>query len=157
MYNVRMTGSSFVGSLGGLNALVWAELLTPGRAPCRELAREAEGSPVGAGAVGGRGWERRGILWLDLEKPSLRPEDCGKVLCFLQRGGRAWNCSLGGCQEVGGWGVGKEAKLGGRQPDPRPPSHPAFLEQLGVARGGWGTELSPQGGPELQRSRPLPV
>lgn len=61
-----------------------------------------------------------------------------------------------GCQEAG-VGVGKEAKLGGRQPVLRPPLHPAFLEQLGVARGSWGTELSPRGGPGLQRSGPLPV
>lgn len=102
---------------------------------------------------------RRGVLGqegvleltrLVLAEAFLHPEDCGKVLFFLQLGRLGLEfvepgiAHSGGCQEVwGGWG---------RRPSwvdadrPRPPSHPAFLEQLGVVRGCWGTELSPRVG-----------
>lgn len=70
----------------------------------------------------------------------LHAEDCGKVLGFLGLGRLGLEfvepgiAHSRGCQEVG-VGVGKEAKLGGRQLMEGGPSHPAFLEQLGVARG----------------------
>lgn len=91
------------------------------------------------------------------------PQDCGKGSASFSSGAGpgicgAWNCSLlQGCQEVGGAGVSGEGDQAGWEPahrsllppppSPPPHTHPAFLEQLGVARGSWGTEQSPWGGP----------
>lgn len=84
MHNARMTSSSSVGLPGGLNELVWGELL----ALClAQLGAHLGGwgEPCGWVRVlwAGGGGERRGSLQLVLEESSFYPENCGKVLCFL--------------------------------------------------------------------------
>lgn len=115
------------------------------------------GAGVGAGAMARRGGERRGGLRLGLEEFPSTLRTVGKFSASSSLEAGPGIAHSGGAARKWEEVWGEEAKLGARQLVPGPPLHPAFLEQLGVAGGSWGTELSPQGGPGPQRSRPLPV